>query len=631
MSGEWLGYLLSGAKSTKVNGAKSAAKGSGKVGDFTTDDAREYVGQHGSGALCRAMRLVLKAEKAKLGAEVEGSRYDHAVEGSMALVRLISEGHRGGAQAISELGAAYLDAVKNVTGRDPSEWPRMVTGAVAAVSAVEVKQHDRGDCPMPAIEHDSSIWPSPQAPYLVAQRFIVEKYTTGDGSPEQSEVAAPTLVSWRGGWYHWTGTYWSELPESALRAQLYAALSNVTYIGASKEVRTEMKWKPDRGKIGNVLDAMRAAAHRSDFDEETRDGSVAFSNGVLDLATRDLRPHSPKRFNLAALTYEMPASSPSAPRWLEFLDQLWPGDSESIELLQEWFGYVLSGRTNMHTIMLMVGPPRAGKGIISRVLSALVGEHNTTGPTLAQLATDFGMAPLIGKSLAVIGDARFSGRNGGEVVERLLSISGEDVQTVNRKNREMWNGQLAGARFMVLTNEVPSLIDSSGALSSRFALLRLRQTFLGREDRELEPAIVKELPGILMWALDGYDRISRHGARFATPVASLEAHRELEELGAPEKAFMREHAVRDPDAVLAMSDLYSAFRMWCDDNGRERPVTLPIFGRNLRAAYPDLRFGQSRQVSGADSVVGSDRLQAPTPYPRRCVFGVRLRSPEESE
>jgi hypothetical protein len=38
---------------------------------------------------------------------------------------------------------------------------------------------------------------------------------------------------------------------------------------------------------------------------------------------------------------------------------------------------------------------------------------------------------LLGKSLAVISDARFVGKNAGVVVERLLSISGEDFLTVN--------------------------------------------------------------------------------------------------------------------------------------------------------------------------------------------------------
>jgi len=71
----------------------------------------------------------------------------------------------------------------------------------------------------------------------------------------------------------------------------------------------------------------------------------------------------------------------------------------------------------------MVGPTRGGKGVIARILGALIGKRNVCGPTLNSLGGEFGLAPLLGKSLAVISDARSSGgRNSSLVVERLLSV-----------------------------------------------------------------------------------------------------------------------------------------------------------------------------------------------------------------
>src|SRR5207342_3345002 len=112
----------------------------------------------------------------------------------------------------------------------------------------------------------------------------------------------------------------------------------------------------------------------------------------------------------------------SAPTWHGFLTQLWPEDPDSIAALQEWFGYVLSGRTDQQKILLIVGPSRSGKGTIARVLKALVGKENLAGTTLAGLGTNFGLSTLIGKSLAIISDARLSGNDNSQVVERLLTI-----------------------------------------------------------------------------------------------------------------------------------------------------------------------------------------------------------------
>ena len=84
---------------------------------------------------------------------------------------------------------------------------------------------------------------------------------------------------------------------------------------------------------------------------------------------------------------------------------------------------MISGRLDLHKILLLVGPTRAGKGVIARILGALVGAENVAGPTLSSLNGDFGLAPLLGKTLAVVSDARLNGRGAHVVVERLLSIS----------------------------------------------------------------------------------------------------------------------------------------------------------------------------------------------------------------
>src|SRR5262249_30445448 len=135
--------------------------------------------------------------------------------------------------------------------------------------------------------------------------------------------------------------------------------------------------------------------------------------------------------------------------------------------------------------LLIVGPKRGGKGTIGRVATALVGRANVCAPTLASLERNFGLAPLIGKQLAIISDARLGSRADQQVIaERLLSISGEDSLTIDRKFLPSWTGQLA-TRFMILTNELPRIADASGALASRFVVLTLKRSFYGVEDLRL--------------------------------------------------------------------------------------------------------------------------------------------------
>ena len=147
---------------------------------------------------------------------------------------------------------------------------------------------------------------------------------------------------------------------------------------------------------------------------------------------------------------------------------------------------MLSGRTDLQKIFVIIGPIRSGKGTIARILTAMIGTGHVANPTLSSLATEFGLAPLLGKSLAIIADARLSNKTDTRaVIERLLSISGEDSITVNRKFRDQVSARLP-TRFMIISNELPAFGDASGAIASRFILTTLTRSFLGHEDIGLE-------------------------------------------------------------------------------------------------------------------------------------------------
>ena len=109
---------------------------------------------------------------------------------------------------------------------------------------------------------------------------------------------------------------------------------------------------------------------------------------------------------------------------------------------------------------------------MGRVLTALLGKSNVCAPTLASLSQCFGLWPLIGKQLAIISDARLGGRADQQAIaERLLSISGEDGITIDRKYLVQWTGRLT-TRFVIMTNELPRITDASGALASRIHCAR---------------------------------------------------------------------------------------------------------------------------------------------------------------
>jgi putative DNA primase/helicase len=173
-------------------------------------------------------------------------------------------------------------------------------------------------------------------------------------------------------------------------------------------------------------------------------------------------------------------------------------------------------------------------------------------------------------------DARLGSRADNMIaVERLLSISGEDTITIDRKYRDPWTGSLP-TRFMILTNELPRFSDSSGALAGRFMMTLLRESFYGRENPALMRELLEEAPGIFNWALEGLDRLRQRGY-FVTPSAAREAQRHLEDLASPVGAFVRDRCAVGPAFEIDKDALWGAWKAWCLDEGRDRPGTKAVF------------------------------------------------------
>ena len=400
--------------------------------------------------------------------------------------------------------------------------------------------------------------------------------------------------------------------DGAVRSILYRFTEHALYHDASGRLH---RWAPNKRKIGDLVDALTGICLLPNdvdqpnwLDGETAEDSVIVSvkNGLLDVGRRRLIPHTPDFFNQTSVPFDYDPKTPEPRRWLDFLGQLWLDQPDAIDVLGEWFGYVISGRTDLHKIMLMVGPTRGGKGVIARVLIALLGRKNVAGPTLNSLGGEFGLAPLIGKPLAVISDARFAGKDASVVVERLLSISGEDALTVNRKYREQWTGKLP-SRLHILSNELPKLGDASTAIVGRIVLLLLSRSWLGLEDHSLEPALHVELTGILNWALDGLRRLTVTNNNRFTPLSSAdEAITTMRDLASPVAAFVREQCEIATDKEIRIDDLYAAFKQWAEDNGHSKK-SKQTFGRDLRAAIPSIWVKRPRDQSDRPRVyVGID-------------------------
>ena len=502
----------------------------------------------------RACRAVAK--------EVEGARNDTLNREAFKLGQLI-----GGGTLYEGTVRQRLTEAAQTAGLGDEEIKRTLDGGLAA-GIKEPRQ--------PGTILD------PANPMRSARELVAANFTDGSGRR--------MLHRYRGAFWLWNGSYYQLVDDETIISIIWIFLDSCL----RRRENGLAPYKPTRTLVDGTLAALKAVTALDKKIEPpawlAEDNALpipaeifACGNGLLHLPTKNIYLPTPNFFalNSSEVNFDSAASTPVL--WLAFLEQLFGDDQEAQNALQEWFGYTLVSDTSQQKIFIIVGPTRSGKGTIARVIAGLLGRDIVAGPTISSLAEQFGLEPLITKRLAIVSDARIGARTDkSAIVERLLSISGEDHMTVARKFRDAWHGRLP-VKFMVITNELPSMNDGSGALAGRFVALVLSNSFFGKEDLTLTSKLLTELPGILNWSIEGYHRLRARG-HFVQPKSAQNAIDTIEILGAPVKAFIRDCCDVGPQLTVTVDALWSTWRNWCHTEGRKDAGTKEWFGRNLRSA-----------------------------------------------
>jgi putative DNA primase/helicase len=433
----------------------------------------------------------------------------------------------------------------------------------------------------------------PKDPFTSAKEFLRRFYKLN---------GTRTLQYYVGAFYRFNSTTNLYVQEDAKARTLTRELYTFLDTAFTETSGGFAKFKPTKAKINNILHALESVCDlpphppapcwaTTDHPDIASLNIIAFQNGLLDVQQRQLLPPTPEFFTVNGLNFSFTPKASTPQRWLEFLHRdLWPNDDESIAALQEWMGYLLTPKTHLQKILMLVGPKRSGKGTIANVIGELVGRTNVCTPTLKAFGRQFGLSVLIAKTVAIIADARIGNIDTASVTERMLSISGEDVQTIPRKYRSDWTGKLP-TRIMVLTNELPRIEDASGALASRYLILRMTKSFYGQEDLKLLDTLRGELPGILNWALEGLHRLEKRGG-IEQPKSSTDLIAQFRELSSPMAAFIDER-IENAVGLVLQKDLFNEWKTWCAGQNLP-PGSLIDFARKFNAAMPAVKIRNPR-------------------------------------
>jgi putative DNA primase/helicase len=424
------------------------------------------------------------------------------------------------------------------------------------------------------------------APMENAQVFLESKFSSEEGIK---------LVHYASDFFAYKGTHYADMEEGTVRSELYKFLDRCKKQDRKGNI---VPFAPNPATVSGAMDAIKALVHLENhantrppvwldgygINRPEANKLVSLKNGLFHLEDNILLPHSLGFYTQNSLPF---AYDPLAqcPIWLRFLNDVWPDDQQSVDCLQEMFGYILSGDTFQQKFFNIIGPRRSGKGTINKVLVELLGQHNTVAPELGELCDTFGLQPWLGKLLASFTDARAPDRDRGSVVSQLLRIVGGDTVTINRKNKEAWNGYLP-TRIVIYSNEVLQLTESSNALTGRMIVLKMSKSFYGKEDTALSTKLMGELSGIFNWAMVGLHRRLERGGYFNQPQTGKELLETMEEMSNPIGSFIEDALEYDDTSDVEKDHVFLCFKRWATKHGLN-PGNDLSFKRRFLAATQD--------------------------------------------
>ena len=433
----------------------------------------------------------------------------------------------------------------------------------------------------------------------------------------------PNLRHYRDDFYDYEGGHYVMVDDHTIEANLYSFLDK-----CSKEVIRErlpiiVPFEPDTKSIHETINALKAVGHVLPTIEQPYwfggcagpDPAqlICFPNGILNLSTNKFMPPDPMLFTSYGVAFDYDPNAPQPVEWLKFLKQIFDGEQDQIDALQEMFGYCVSSDVSQEKVFLDIGPRRSGKDTKRHTLQSLISPKAVCGPTLDSMGTNFGMSAFIGKQLAIVGGMRLGSKCDKDLLaENILKLSGRGLFTIDRKHKDHWTGSLP-CKLLLISNEMPKIKDTSGALASRMIIFQTRVSFYGREDPHLfRDKIRPELPGILNWSLEGLRRMHARGS-IAEPACSIGAREELAREGSPIMAFVQECLTLDPGAVVNKDVMYSTYLDYADHNGLHR-ASKSWFFRDLETATADKVKTERVQKDGerVHNIVGA-KISNPPP------------------
>ena len=396
----------------------------------------------------------------------------------------------------------------------------------------------------------------------------------GTYGEDADAMNAYALVAWTNGrikwanglgYFVWDGVTWVK-SATRVRQEIHAMGAALVLSGYTKESRGFVM----TSKINNLLEELRSVpsvyVDAEEFDAKPH--LLSFTNGVVDLRTGMLRAHDKGDMLTVTLPVEYDPNA-QAPRWEQFITEIFPGNPDLVGYVRRLVGYGITGNTSEQCFAVLWGKGANGKSVFTETLTDVFGRITKTTP----FATfeDKGNGGGIPNDLAALRGARLvmasEGESGKPMSEAVLKrVTGKDKVTARFLRQEFFT---FAPTFLIMlaTNHKPRFRSQDEGLWRRVKLIPFARYFAPHErDYDLDRKLRAEAAGIVAWAVRG--AVEWYANGLGDPESITNATREYRATSDALAGFFPGVLVESDDTeLLPGADAYNSYRDWCEAEG----------------------------------------------------------------
>ena len=348
------------------------------------------------------------------------------------------------------------------------------------------------------------------------------------------------------------------------------------------------------GKVKQLCQALKLDAHSEEIVPDINE--IHLLNGTLNADTSEFTYEKKFCFGRINNSYNPNAAPPE--KFLSFLSELLI--PEDILTLQEWFGYLLIPSTKAQKMLTMIGNGGEGKSRIGVLLKNIYGRTMSTGNLYTLETNRFARAALENAYLFLDDDMIMEKLSETNVLKTIITNEGKML--IEKKGIQPYSANIYAKLMSFGNGSLKSLTDKSDGFFRRQIIITTKPKPENRvDDPFLVEKFISEKEGILLWSLEGLQRLMNNNFSFTISERTAENLRNSMKDNSNIISFLEDEQFVKFDPLLECStaDLYSGYCHWCALNSTE-PMKKDPFNQWLKQHHSKYELEYCTNVQSHD-------------------------------